>query len=132
MTQKYTPKMAILDGLEHFLRLYRDWPALDRKQRHFATCGFPWSLTDWFVPAWLTPAFRRGLSRELEKLEREGVLRRVSAGVSDRVTHIQPTTAYVAEIMAEADEQTAAEYRTTLGLATWGQQILRELQECES
>ena len=60
-----------------------------------------------------------------EKLEREGVLRRVSAGVSDRVTHIQPTTAYVAEIMAEADEQTAAEYRTTLGLATWGQQILR-------
>lgn len=121
-----TPRLAIIDGLRDYLKLFAGWPDGDLR-RHLRN-GFPWIIRDWFPDAWLTPAFRRGLSRALEQLEDEGILRRVATGCGRKTTAVTPTARFVAEYLKTATPEQTARIRRTLNLTAWGQAILRELE----
>lgn len=124
-----TPRQAIIWGLQDFLGLWKDWPDGDLR-RHLRN-GFPWILRDWFPDDWLTPAFRRGLSRALEELEDEGILIRIASGTGRKTTHIFPSVLFVSACIEEGTAEDIAKYRRTLGVTGWGQEILHELEEGE-
>jgi hypothetical protein len=122
-------RLAICWAVGDWLVTYAGWRDRELRRIGFHANGIPFAAKRWFPAEWLTDAFRQQVSRGLRRLEREGVLVRVT-GDSGRTTHVRPTTLLADVLLELATERDAAEataIRKSLGLTVWGQAILAEL-----
>ena len=71
-------RLAVCWAIGEWLVTYAGWRDRELRRLGFHINGIPFAAKRWFPAEWLTDAFRQQVSRGLRRLEREGVLVRVT------------------------------------------------------